>query len=121
MPSKGKSICKKVGCNALIPKSGYCDDHQDQSKPFKVLDERKNPITKKFYSSGKWTKTSRNFRAMPINALCERCEERGYTQIAEEVHHEPPLLTLLKKGLNPHDHDYLHSLCSKCHGEIHTS
>jgi len=119
MPSKGKSICKKVGCNALIPKSGYCEDHQEQSKRFKVLDERKNPVTKKFYSSGKWTITSKRYREN--NPLCERCDERGYTQIAEMVHHEPSLLSLLKRGLNPHDTDYLHGLCDKCHRETHSS
>jgi 5-methylcytosine-specific restriction protein A len=117
MPRKGKSICKKIGCSVLIEKSGFCDDHNEQTNKFKILDQQKNPLSKKFYNTSKWTKTSKRFREE--NPLCERCEAKGITEIAKEVHHEPPLLVLLKRKLNPHDELYLHSLCNQCHAETH--
>ena len=117
MPRRPKTICRKNGCYSLINSPGYCDIHQDESSPFKSLDSKKTVETKKFYSSWKWTKTSRQHRIK--YPLCEQCQTDGKTHAAEMVHHEPPLEVLLKKGLNPLSEKYLHSLCNSCHlGEL---
>ncbi len=117
MPPRAKSICRKAKCNTLIDEPGFCSKHQKESSPFKALDNKKTAVTKKFYSSWKWTKASREQRAK--EPLCETCLESGKVKKAEMVHHEPPLEILLSKMLNPLDPQYLHSLCNNCHlGEL---
>ena len=113
MARRAKKVCRKLGCNALVEIPGHCDDHQKETTSFATLDSRKTVLTKKFYSSWKWTKTSRRFRT--DNPLCEECKEKGIVQSAEMVHHEPPLEVLLEKGMNAYDSQYLHSLCDNCH------
>lgn len=115
MPKRAKTICPSVGCNNLVDTPGYCDKHKEETNPFRALDKKKTPEMKKFYSSGSWTKTSKNHRKK--FPLCGRCLERGKTKSAEMVHHEPPLEELLRKGLNPHNEEYLNSLCDNCHLE----
>jgi hypothetical protein len=116
MARRAKTVCRKLGCNTLVETPGHCEDHQDKSvqeKGFEKQDYNKSMETKRFYSSYRWTKTSLRHRAKV--PLCEECQESGIVQIAEMVHHEPPLEELLKRGLNAHDEQYLHSLCNNCH------
>ena len=113
MPVRAKSICRKSGCNILIDKPGYCEDHKSLNNPFRKLDEKKTDETKKFYSSSAWTKTSLNHRKN--EPLCQECKKKGIIKSGELVHHEPSLEELLKKGFNPLDHKYLETLCFNCH------
>jgi len=113
MPTRAKSICRKTNCTTTISTPGYCDKHKKNEKPFRTLDKKKTPEMKKFYSSYRWTKTSKDQRRR--EPLCEGCLENGKTKIAEMVHHEPPLQELLRRGLNPFSTEYLHSLCNNCH------
>jgi hypothetical protein len=115
MPKAANKICRKPGCNTLIDKSGYCDMHKKKNVSFRKLDRKKTPEQKKFYSSGAWTKAS--IRQRTEHPLCERCLERGITQQAEMVHHDPELQELIRRGLNPLNPEYLHSLCNSCHLE----
>ena len=113
MPSRGKSICRKIGCNTLIDSPGYCLEHAHANNAFTHQNNIKTIKTKRFYSSGSWTRASREHRIQ--EPLCQECLRRGVVKSAEMVHHEPPLEILMDKGLNPLDHKYLQSLCNNCH------
>lgn len=120
MPSRAKSICRRVGCNALIDRPGYCPAHtidprEKARENFRALDERKTDEQKAFYSSAAWTQASRRHRAN--DPLCSRCRERGIIQAGQLVHHNPPLDELIARGLNPLDDRYLETLCNRCHLE----
>jgi 5-methylcytosine-specific restriction protein A len=117
MPSKGMSVCKKTGCSKLINKPGYCEPHTIEEQPYRRLDRNKTPEQKKFYSSSRWTKTSRQVRK--DNPLCEECKKNGKTQKSEMVHHEPSREELIKRGLSPYDTNFLHALCKRCHEAEH--
>ena len=118
MPSKGMSVCKNIGCSKLISKPGYCEAHAiAEAAPFRRLDRNKTPEQKKFYSSSRWTKTSKKVRE--DNPLCEECLKNGKTQKSEMVHHEPSREELIQKGLSPFDTKYLHALCKRCHETEH--
>jgi 5-methylcytosine-specific restriction endonuclease McrA len=84
-----------------------------QRESFDVLDKRKTPEQKKFYSGARWTQVSRTHRA--IEPLCRRCRAVGQVVAAELVHHNPPLQYLIDNGLNPYNDKYLESLCFACH------
>ena len=115
-----KSICKGYGCSVLLSSPGYCDKHKktiDARKHWNDLDTKKTPEEIAFYSSAKWSNTSKNYRKR--NPLCENCKKNGKTTAVRLVHHEPDLRYLLANGLNPCDDQYLHSSCNKCHlGEL---
>jgi 5-methylcytosine-specific restriction enzyme A len=72
------------------------------------------------YQDKRWKKLRR--LKLINNPTCERCEEKGRTKLADEVHHIIPF----DKGNNKDeidslafDYDNLMSLCDKCHDEIH--
>lgn len=115
MSMRSKTICRRMGCNTLVATPGYCSEHHKERGSFKQLDEAKDPRTEKFYHGYRWRVTSENFREMPEHALCEECHEKGLIIAVQMVHHEPELTELWKRGLNPYDHKYLHSLCNNCH------
>jgi len=113
MPRRAKSICRKMGCSVLIDAPGYCATHTHVNNAFVYQDRKKTAETKRFYSSGRWTKKSKQHRV--IEPLCRECKKRGIIKPCEMVHHDPPLEILLSKGLNPLDDKYLASLCNDCH------
>lgn len=115
MAKRAKSVCRRPGCGKLINSPGYCEDHKREENSFKTLDNKKTDVTKKFYSSYKWTQTSKRFRKK--NPLCEQCleKEQPIIKASQMVHHEPELQELLRDGKNPHDERYLHALCNDCH------
>jgi 5-methylcytosine-specific restriction enzyme A len=118
MPSRAKSICKKIGCNTLIDRPGYCPVHaifekEDTRNRFDVIDSKKTSEQKKFYSSSLWTSVSRRHRVN--EPLCRRCRRAGKIVAGALVHHNPPLDELIKKGLSPFDENYLETLCLPCH------
>jgi 5-methylcytosine-specific restriction enzyme A len=118
MPSRAMSICKKIGCNALVSKPGYCADHlhlvkTDSREHFKRLDDKKTPEQKSFYSRREWTEAS--LRHRKTEPLCRRCRAKGYIVPVELVHHNPELQYLLDHGLSPYSDQYLESLCFNCH------
>lgn len=106
-------MCKQSGCSELLSSPGYCDKHQKGSDKFKKQNDAKTEETKSFYSSSKWTMTSRNHREK--KPLCEECKKKGIRQKADLVHHVPELTELLKQNKNPYDEQYLFSLCFSCH------
>lgn len=120
MSNRMKSICKGYGCTDLLPSPGYCDKHKrtfDTRAPWNELDRKKTAAEIAFYSSGRWSKTSKSFRKN--NPLCETCKENGKTTAVQLVHHDPDLKQLLAKGLDPCDWKYLHGSCNMCHlGEL---
>ena len=111
--NRPKSICRQFGCGDLIDYSGYCEAHKRE--PFKLLDRKKTPQQKSFYSGLSWTNKSISFRMR--NPLCKRCESRGLTVAVQMVHHKPDLSYLMSNGLNPYDDQYLEGLCNNCHLE----
>ncbi len=113
MPKRAKSICSASGCNALIDKPGYCEKHQLKRAALRLLDEKKTPEQKRFYSSLQWTKAS--LRHRQLEPLCRKCKAEGIVKEAELVHHNPDLQTLIDQGKNPFDDRYLESMCFNHH------
>jgi 5-methylcytosine-specific restriction protein A len=116
MPNRAKSICRKAGCNVLIDSPGYCEKHSYLGG-WKALDAKKTPEQRKFYSSYRWVKTSKEHRQ--LEPLCRRCKAEGLVVPAQLVHHVIPVEELIAKGLSVYDHQYLESLCIRCHNKIH--
>ncbi len=113
---RAKSICTHYGCSALVSSGSRCELH-----PYKtmreVLDKKKTPEARSFYSSGRWTKTSLEHRKM--EPLCRSCKKKGRTTEGTLVHHNPERQDLIEAGLDPFDHKYLETLCFNCHqGEL---
>jgi len=123
MPNRPLIPCRKGGCSNLVPYgTGYCPTHTHIAKEiirenFSVLDRKKTPEQKAFYSSKKWVETSLKHRQ--LEPLCRRCKAKGHIVAAQMVHHNPPVEVLLKENKSPFDHQYLESLCNDCHlGEL---
>jgi hypothetical protein len=87
------------------------DEPNEKMKSFDKY--KKTPEEKRFYSSAVWTQASRHFRS--LHPLCEECSAIGKTVPSALVHHNPPLIELLKNNLNPVDPRYLHAICFRCH------
>lgn len=124
MPNRPLTLCRKQGCPNLVPQGGlgYCPAHTHVAKEvirenFSVLDAKKTPEQRAFYTSKRWTETSLKHRQ--LEPLCRRCKANGCIVAAEMVHHNPPVEVLLREGKSPYDHQYLESLCNDCHlGEL---
>jgi len=115
MPNRPSIKCRKVGCNTLLSKPGYCDKHK--RTPWKSLDETKTAESYDFYHNAKWIKVSKRHRQE--EPLCRLCKERGLVVSAQLVHHEPEREVLIARGDSPYDDQYLVSLCLACHNRIH--
>lgn len=120
MPRAAYQMCGHSGCSALLEKAGYCDQHehlhqQNKRDSFRVLDQKKSQISKKFYSSSRWTKASIAHRKR--EPLCRKCKEMGIVKMCDLVHHNPDLDYLLANGLNPFLDKYLESICTNHHLE----
>jgi len=122
LPNRPLTPCKKQGCPNLVDNHGYCSAHAHIAKEiiregFAVLDRKKTPERRAFYSSKRWVNTSIEHRRR--EPLCRRCKANGRIVAAQMVHHNPPVEDLLRDGLSPFDHQYLESLCNDCHlGEL---
>jgi len=109
-----KSICRQVGCNALIDLPGYCQDHEHiHSERFKGL--RKSPGSREFYGSGKWVKTRNAYIA--AHPLCADHQERGLIVKADLVDHIVDRNVLEARGDDPFNFMWLQSLCHSCHNK----
>ena len=109
---QAKSICRIVGCGALIPAPGYCEQHAEEwGNRFKGL--RKAPGSRAFYGSRKWTKTAKAYRK--LNPLCAGHKRRGLIVKGDLVDHITERPVLVAKGLNPYSFEYLQTLCHSCH------
>ena len=109
-----KSICRKVGCNALIPEPGYCQEHEDiEANRFKDL--RKAPGSRAFYGGRQWTKTAKAFRQR--YPLCADHKRRGLIVKGGLVDHKIERNELIARGLDPYDFEYLQTLCHDCHNK----
>lgn len=120
MAKRARSICRKNGCNELIPAPGYCIEHTIEKKEkvrsyFKKLDEKKPESKRKFYATNRWRKTSERHRRN--NPLCGVCRERDRITLGTLTHHKPSLDYLLSNKLDPYSSKYLQTLCDRCHLE----
>jgi len=116
MPTKALRPCARIGCPELVSGGMYCAKHKASHAPgFRALDNNKTDEQRKFYSSRKWTETSKSHRQ--LEPLCLRCKAAGRIVPAQMVHHNPPVEELIAQGLSPYDHLYLESLCNRCHLE----
>ena len=109
---RAKSICTYPSCSTLVTSGHRCSLHPYDSMR-QQLDKKKTSESRKFYSSHKWTMTSRKHRE--IEPLCRRCKEGGLVVQGELVHHNPERQELVFMGLDPFDHEYLETLCFRCH------
>ena len=109
-----KSLCRRVGCNALITEPGYCHIHKvyEQDR-FKQL--KRAPDASAFYSGHKWTRTSRAFRK--ANPLCAEHKRNGIIVKGAIADHKIDRGELIAKGLDPYDWQYLENLCHACHNK----
>jgi 5-methylcytosine-specific restriction protein A len=112
-------ICRKPGCTTLV-REGYCEKHrhipQEQKRQaWDELNKNKPEWKRRFYASAEWTRCSIIHRAR--EPLCRRCKGDGMITVAEMVHHNPDLDTLMEQGLNPLDDKYLESICFNHHQE----
>jgi len=109
-----KSICRRVGCNALVERPGYCDIHTVyEQERFKHL--KRAPDASAFYSGAKWTKTSRAFRK--ANPLCAEHKRAGIIVKGAIADHTIERAELMRQGLDPYDWKYLQNLCTPCHNK----
>lgn len=113
--NRAKSICRKVGCNNLTPKPGYCRDHEHLLKDrFKGL--KKAPGAKEFYSSALWVQTTRAYREQ--NPLCQDHLDRGMVVKGDLTDHHPhEWYELEAMGENPCDWQWLRTVCHSCHNK----
>lgn len=109
---KAKSICTYIGCSALIDSGSRCSLHPYEDMR-KSLDSKKTPEARKFYSSSKWTKTSKQQRK--IEPLCRECKKNGLIVDGKIADHNPDRQVLIDRGLDPFDFKYLQTLCFSCH------
>lgn len=121
MPIKYSTVCNHPGCNAIaISDSRYCNLHIIDNKElirknFDLLKKKSSQREIDFYNSVGWKNCSIQYRKN--NTLCKHCYDKGIISISQMVHHNPPLLLLLEKGLNPFSDKCLVSLCNNCHLE----
>jgi len=111
---RAKSICRRIGCNALIPSPGFCSAHkQDEKRRFDTL--KKAPGSRAFYQGRKWTRTSVAYRRE--NPLCAEHKRRGLVVKGDLTDHIIERHELEARGLNPYDFEYLQTLCHACHNK----
>lgn len=115
------SICKHIGCNALIPTPGYCIKHHTDERKIKrgawdIIDERKSSEDKAFYNNAKWHFVSSMHRQK--EPLCRRCKKEGRITPGEMTHHEPDRRILIARGDSPYDDTFLVTLCNSCHNKL---
>ncbi len=109
-----KSICRSVGCGALIARPGYCEIHtveyQDRFK-----DLPKAPGSREFYGSNRWRLTAIAYRRR--NPLCADHKARDMIVKGDLVDHIIERATLIVRGLDPFNEIYLQTLCHSCHNK----
>lgn len=112
--------CALPGCPELVEKgTAYCHIHAAYNrqptnrKAFERLDEKKSPVTIRFYTSRPWIRTSRLYRK--FHPICEECERNNLITPAQMVHHKKKLQDIWKDKENPYSFRFLESLCNNCH------
>lgn len=72
------------------------------------------------YNTARWKRL--RLVKLKNNPLCEICEKKGITKMADDVHHIQSFMSVddpeARKAL-AFDYDNLMSLCDECHSEIH--
>ena len=80
-----------------------------------------NKYYRKLINSQKWVKL-RNAKMAQTRGLCERCEQKGITTPATEVHHIVPIETGTTEAQMKalcYDPGNLQALCRVCHKQAH--
>lgn len=72
------------------------------------------------YNTARW----KRLRLVKLrnNPLCEVCEKKGITKMADDVHHIQSFMSVDNPGARKalaFDYDNLMSLCDECHSDIH--
>jgi len=111
MGQRPKRQCSEPGCFTLTRQS-KCEQHAKQvSKTRRVYDATPGRrADHRFYSSDQWRRVRRSVLAS--NPLCVRCQERGRTTAATEVHHVVPRKTAPDLAFETAN---LMPLCRACH------
>lgn len=111
MPQKALKICAWYGCTALSC-NRYCDKHMVLYEQQQADKYKRQSASKDGYDRD-WQRVRLMYLSM--HPLCEACQEKGVTVIADLVHHKQEL----KNGGARLDMDNLMSLCQSCHESIH--
>ena len=117
MPGKPKRICNKPGCPGLYdPNTETCSRCGKRDRT--GWDRGKDRGTRKQRGYDEpWLKLRK--RKLAADPLCERCEKKGYTTEATQVHH-----IVSFHGLDDPlrlDWDNLESICEACHVRVRES
>jgi 5-methylcytosine-specific restriction endonuclease McrA len=105
MPTR---LCSHPRCGNTATGRGRCDEHRkalerDRSRT------RRDTSHKSFYDTKRWRLTARHIKF--LRPICEHCDQA----LSAEVHHDPPLKTLLAAGRDPYNPAVLVALCKPCH------
>jgi len=114
--------CRHPGCNALLPRSGFCEAHahkkQQPQKDYDKYVRANDPalaMAARIRSSIRWRKVRR--MKLSCYPLCEDPfgVHKDSTESAIQVHHIKGLATHPELA---YDMTNLMSVCSKCHAKI---
>ena len=119
MPCCPPKPCLASGCRTLVSGGTYCPDHAHQvARSGRDYDaRRKDAITVRIRSSGRWQKLRRAKQA--DNPLCEdpfHIHARAAATVpGTEIHHIIPIITRPDLAFSRAN---LMCLCSRCHNRI---
>lgn len=80
----------------------------------------RNKEYQRLMKSGTWQRIRLSY--LKDNPLCERCEARGLTVPAAEIHHIIPIANekdYARMRRLAYDRNNLQALCTACHHEVH--
>lgn len=85
MPTRASLPCRAPACPNLVPRSGYCAQHQ--AVVYRQQDDRRGTAASRGYGH-KWRQARKAWLAK--HPLCVDCEEEGRVTAAVEVDHVIP-------------------------------
>jgi hypothetical protein len=102
--------CATFGCPHYTTRT-YCSACEHERER-----ERNAAPHRKLYSTWAW-KCARQERFVLDDFTCVDCGWRDETETGEKLHgdHEPDLVDLLERGLNPFDPEHVRTRCHSCH------
>lgn len=111
MPTKSRRFCLHPGCNELTTEL-YCEKHKAEHDIKTIRNQHRKPANERGYDN-EWAKVRNSY--IRQHPLCETCEAKGLTVIAEVVHHVKPI----DEGGARLDVNNLKALCRNCHEVTH--
>jgi len=110
MPQRPGTACRKPGCPGIVH-NGVCT----RCGPLKRQRNADHDAQRGTAADRGYDRRWRNLRLVFLadHPLCAKCEERGETRMATDVHHVTP-----KRDGGTDDEANLMALCHECHSAI---